>query len=73
MEAVSKNSEIEEAFKPIKLVATNVISRKGYFVCEVTGFKRKKAGDRPLFVVDFVVIKGRCKGLNCQLDSIMRR
>ena len=62
MDAGSSADEVKEGFKPIKLVATNVISRKGYYDCEVTDYQRKGSGGRPLLVVDFVVIKGRCEG-----------
>jgi hypothetical protein len=47
---------------PIRLVDTNVITRKGYYDCEVAGFSYKRHADRPLLVVDFKVVKGRCEG-----------
>ncbi|VBB44913.1 hypothetical protein TRIP_B350084 [uncultured Desulfatiglans sp.] len=57
-----QRTEISENFRPIRLVATNVISRKGYFDCEITGFERRDCGGRPLLVIKFVVTKGRCSG-----------
>ena len=47
--------------KPIKLLNTNVITRKGYYDCVITsaGFRDQEA--EPKLVVGFEVVKGRGK------------
>ena len=50
--------------RPIRLVATNVISKKGYYPCEVTRYGHKKCGDKPLMVVNFRVFEGKYKGFD---------
>lgn len=47
---------------PIKLVDTNVITRKGYYDCEIVDYSPDERDGRPLLVVYFKVVKGRCTG-----------
>ena len=47
---------------PIKLVSINVITKRGYYDCEVVSCKDKEHDSRPLLVYFFRVIKGKCEG-----------
>lgn len=50
--------------EPIKLVQTNMITRKGYYTCTVTRLSERNHRDRPLLIVHFKVAKGKCKGFS---------
>ena len=50
--------------KPIRLVPTNVISKKGYYYCEVARYSYKNHDGKPLMVISFKVFKGKYRGFD---------
>ena len=52
----------DEQFEPIELTETNVISKKGYYDCEVVDFSYRKHNGKPLLVLYFKVFKGKYRG-----------
>jgi hypothetical protein len=53
---------VMEAIEKIRLVETNRINRKGYYDSQITGYSRKRHKNKPLLIIHFKVIKGKCEG-----------